>query len=92
MKEDDAPVLQLHTQEDPSTRSIEQARHWVEFYEELLNFEQNMLAQMRQLRERSRAEIGNAVDESNIQPLEQLIENFRNRLTFWEGRVAELGG
>ncbi len=51
-----------------------------------------MLAQMRQLRERSRAEIGTAVDESNIQPLEQLIENFRNRLTFWEGRAAELGG
>jgi hypothetical protein len=58
----------------------------------LVNFEQNMLAQMRQLRERSRAEIGTAVDESNIQPLEQLIENFRNRLTFWEGRAAELGG
>ena len=92
MSEEDAPMLELHTQEDRSTRSAEQARHWVGFYEELLTFEQNMLATMGQLRERSRPEIRDAVDESNIRPLEQLIGNFRERMAFWEARVGELGG
>ncbi|MGB2940596.1 MAG: hypothetical protein WBD38_09910 [Candidatus Dormiibacterota bacterium] len=75
---------------DRATEAATVARHWVDLYRELIPFEEQVLARAEELvRGRSEAVL-KAVRETNLQPLAELIEEFRVRLMFWRARLHEL--
>ena len=75
--------------EDVSTTSIEDARHWSDFYRELSSFQQTLSRLKRQVGEFS----GDRRGEQVRRILPGLImdsENFERRFDFWEGRLTQL--
>lgn len=88
----DKARMELRTSEEPATRSPAEARRWVAFYEDLLGYEEAVVQRMRELQEAARPPLKEAIQQSNIQPLEALMSDFRERLDFWRRRAAELGG
>ena len=81
----------VETDEDPNTDSLSDIARQVSFYRELLSFEREILEQMRRLAASHPEEVRRAVERSNIEPMEALIEQFGQRLTFWQQREHEIG-
>lgn len=73
-------------QEEPATTS-ERARHWADFYSELIGYEERILDSMRDLSAGMSAHEMEAVRKTNLEPLEELIEDFRRRLALWRRRL-----
>jgi hypothetical protein len=80
----------VETDEDPNTVSLSEVARQISFYGELLTFEREVLAQMRSLAASHPQELRGAVERSNIEPMEALIEQFEGRLSFWQQRQHEL--
>jgi hypothetical protein len=80
----------VETDEDPSTDSLSDIARQVSFYRELLSFEREVLEQMRRLAASHPDEVRRAVERSNIEPMEALIEQFGQRLSFWQQREREV--
>jgi len=76
--------------EDRDTRSLEAARHWVQFYRELVGLERKVLDRMEQLAASQSEDIRSAVMRSNIEPMRELISEFEARSSVWEGKLREL--
>jgi hypothetical protein len=75
--------------EDVSTCSLQDARHWRDFYRELSSFDQTISRLKRRVAGVSADTRQNAVR----QVLPVLIadtEAFERRFTFWQGRLAQL--
>lgn len=77
--------------EDPETSSLDDAKHWVAVYEELMDFKANVvgvtegkLAQMEQRAARRE------VVETDGPLLEAERQRLHKRLSFWRARVVEL--
>jgi hypothetical protein len=64
------------------------ARHWAAFYLELIGYEERILESMRELSAGMSAGEQEAVRKTNLEPLEELIDDFRRRLELWRGRIA----
>jgi hypothetical protein len=75
---------------DRATESATVARHWVDLYDELIPFEEQVLARAEELVGGRPEAVFKAVRESNLQPLAELIQEFRVRLRFWRARLHEL--
>lgn len=60
----------------------------VDRYDQLIAFEQGVLARMRALRERLPHSARAFVDDGDIRPLQGLIERFERRREFWCDRLA----
>ena len=58
----------------------ERARHWTAFYQELIGYEERILESMRELSAGMTAGEKEAVKKTNLEPLEELIDDFRRRL------------
>jgi hypothetical protein len=76
---------------DPNTNSRPEIGHQIAFYRELLSLEQEVLEHMRRLAAARPAELREAVERSNVEPMEALIEQFEQRLNFWQERERSLG-
>jgi hypothetical protein len=75
--------------EDVSTSSVQDARHWSDFYRELASFEQTARRLKRQLGALS----GDHRQDAARQAMPNLIadaETYQRRFSFWEGRLAQL--
>lgn len=75
---------------DPNSESPHEIERQITFYGHLLDFEREVLEHMRRLAASSSEELRRALDESNIEPMEALIEQFERRLSFWRQRETEL--
>jgi hypothetical protein len=75
---------------DPQTDSLAQIGRQIGFYRELLSFEREVLEQMRSLSAGRPPELWEAVERSNIEPMQALIEQFEQRLSFWQERQQDL--
>jgi hypothetical protein len=73
--------------EDPEPVTVETARHWAAFYAELIDYEERILDSMRELSIGMSADEMKAVRKTNLEPLEQLIEDFQRRLALWRARL-----
>jgi hypothetical protein len=73
--------------EDQSAASPERARHWAAFYQELISYEERILESMRELSAGMSAGQKEAVRKTNLEPLEELIDDFRRRLALWRRRI-----
>ena len=75
---------------DPNTESPDEIARQISFYGQLLEFEREVLEHMRRLAASSSEEVRRTLQDSNIQPMEALIQQFEGRLSFWRQREAEL--
>jgi hypothetical protein len=67
----------------------ERARHWAAFYQELIGYEERILESMRELSAGMSAGEKEAVKKTNLEPLEELIDDFRRRLELWRRRIED---
>lgn len=63
----------------------------IAFYRQLLSFEREMLERMRGFAADHHEDLQRVVQLSNIEPMEALIEQLQQRLSFWQQRERELG-
>jgi hypothetical protein len=70
-------------EDSPVDPSID-IRNQIGFYGHLLNFEQAMLERMRTLASSQPEEFRATIERFDIQPMEAMIGEFRQRLTFWQ--------
>ena len=69
--------------DSPAGVSHRRAAHWADFYDRLLDFERQILARMVTLAEQLPPDEATAVEETNITPLRDLIQEFEVRAAAW---------
>ncbi len=74
-------------QEEGEPEAPGRARHWAAFYQELIGYEERILESMRELSAGMSAGEKEAVRKTNLEPLEELIDDFRRRLELWRKRI-----
>jgi hypothetical protein len=72
---------------DADASTADRARHWAAFYQELIGYEERILESMRELSAGMTAGEKEAVRKTNLEPLEELIDDFRRRLELWRRRI-----
>jgi hypothetical protein len=76
----------------PDKATIKQALYWRRIYTEILAMEEKVLARIRQLMVTQSDEGRREVELTNVPVVVAQAERFRQRLGYWEARVAELNG
>jgi len=76
----------------PADATLEHALYWRQIYREILEMEEKVLARIRQLMETQSDEGRNEVELTNVPVVVAQAEKFRQRLSYWDVRVAELDG
>jgi hypothetical protein len=80
----------IEEEASPNTDSPVEIGRQINFYRQLLKYEQEVLEQMRRLVAGRPATLREAVERSNIEPMQELIEQFEQRLSFWQERERTL--
>jgi len=75
----------------PAEASLKQALYWRQIYTEILEMEEKVLERIRQLMARQSDEGRREVELTNVPVVVAQAEKFRQRLGYWEARIAELG-
>jgi hypothetical protein len=70
--------------------SLSEIGRQIVFYRQLLGFEREMLERMRNFAADHQEDLRRAVELSNIEPMEALIDQLQERLSFWQQREREL--
>lgn len=78
--------------EDPDTDSIEVARLWVHAYDELVAFEERMLARLTEMLPALSTEARQEAELTNLPMIVQHLQTFRYRHAHWKLRVQDLDG
>ena len=76
----------------PGNATIKQALYWRRIYTEILAMEEKVLLRIRQLMVTQSEESRREVELTNVPVVVAQAERFRQRLGYWEARVAELDG
>jgi hypothetical protein len=74
---------------EAAARSARSDQERVEFYEELLQVERAVLARMEELAGARSEKLRAAVMATNIEPLRALINDFEERLRFWQQKASD---
>jgi hypothetical protein len=67
-------------------------RQWLDFYAELITFEEQVLASMVHLAEGLRPEARARAEESNLIPIQYEVQQLHVRRAAWQRRRQELEG
>jgi hypothetical protein len=81
----------VESDQDPNSDSLVEVVRQISFYDQLLSFEREVLEQMRSLVASQPQELRRAIERSDIEPMKTLIEQFEQRLRFWQQRDREVG-
>jgi hypothetical protein len=76
--------------EDPTSDSLEDARHWVAVYSHLVKLEQELFDVLAKMIPRMPTDAKREAEETNLPLLASQAERFRHRLAFWSKRKREL--
>ena len=76
----------------PDEATIKQALYWRQIYTDILAMEEKVLVRIRQLMADQSDEGRREVELTNVPVVVAQAEKFRQRLGYWEARVAELDG
>ncbi len=76
----------------PEDSTLEHALYWRQIYAEILAMEEKVLARIRQLMTTQSDEGRREVELTNVPVVVAQAERFRQRLSYWEARVAQLNG
>jgi hypothetical protein len=72
--------------------TLEHALYWRQIYREILAMEEKVLARIHQLMVTQSEEVRREVELTNVPVVVAQAERFRQRLGYWNTRVAELDG
>ena len=72
--------------------TLKQARYWTNIYTDILAMEEKVLARIEHLMAGQSAEARREVELTNVPVVVAQAERFRQRLGYWEARIAELDG
>src|SRR2546429_7412611 len=78
--------------ENPATAPLEQARRWVDTYDELIKFKRQLIGLSHEYAERAQPEVARAIRETDVVLLETQASRFELRRDFWQIRVAGMNG
>lgn len=78
--------------EDPNTKHVEDARHWVAIYTQMLEFKERLLERTQADAARLPAPARDKVRQEDIQALEDERRKVEQRLDFWRRRHWDLAG
>ena len=76
----------------PEKATIKQALYWRQIYTDILAMEEKVLVRIRQLMITQSDEGRREVELTNVPVVVAQTERFRQRLSYWEARVQQLGG
>jgi hypothetical protein len=76
----------------PAEATLEHAIYWRQIYAEILAMEEKVLDRIRQLMNTQSDEARREVELTNVPVVVAQAERFRQRLGYWETRVAQLNG
>jgi hypothetical protein len=76
----------------PENSNLEHALYWRQIYTEILDMEEKVLARIRQLMTTQSVEGRREVELTNVPVVVAQAERFRQRLSYWDARVAQLNG
>jgi hypothetical protein len=76
----------------PELATLERALYWRQVYREILAMEEKVLDRIRQLMKMESAEVRHEVELTNVPVVVAQAERFRQRLGYWDARVAQLDG
>jgi hypothetical protein len=76
----------------PHRATMKQALYWRQIYTEILAMEEKVLARVRHLMAKQSDEGRHEIELTNVPVVVAQAERFRQRLGYWDARVAELGG
>jgi len=76
----------------PEEATIKQALYWRQIYTEILAMEEKVLVRIRQLMITQSDAGRREVELTNVPVVVAQAERFRQRLSYWEARVVQLGG
>ena len=74
----------------PGDSNLEQAVYWSHVYTEILAMEEKVLARIRELMVTQSATARHEVELTNVPIVAAQAERFRQRLGYWDARVADL--
>jgi hypothetical protein len=74
----------------PEQATMKQALYWRQIYTEILAMEEKVLARIRELMTKQSNEGRREVELTNVPVVVAQAERFRQRLGYWDARVAEL--
>jgi hypothetical protein len=83
----DGDRKEVGSQGEEPEATHDRARHWTAFYQELIHYEERILESMRDLSAGMTAGEKEAVRKTNLEPLEELLDDFRRRLELWRRRM-----
>jgi hypothetical protein len=72
--------------------TIEQAIYWRQIYADILEMQEKVLNRIRVLMSLELIEIQHEVELTNVPVVVAQVERFRQRLSYWDSRIAELDG
>jgi hypothetical protein len=76
----------------PGEATLKQALYWRRIYTDILVMEEKVLVRIRELMVTQSDEGRREVELTNVPVVVAQAERFRQRLGYWEARVAELNG
>jgi hypothetical protein len=74
----------------PGDANLEQALYWSEIYSEILAMEEKVLLRIRELMLTQTETARHEVELTNVPVVVAQAERFRQRLGYWDARVADL--
>ncbi|MFN2464779.1 MAG: hypothetical protein ABR598_00765 [Candidatus Dormibacteria bacterium] len=76
-------------EEEPEVaQGASDTEHWARSYRDVISFEEKILSRMRELAAEESAHVQAEIYRTNIQPMEELIEDFKARARRWDGEAA----
>jgi hypothetical protein len=76
----------------PEVATLKHALYWQQIYTEILAMEEKVLDRIRQLMNTQSDEARREVELTNVPVVVAQAERFRQRLGYWDARVAQLDG
>jgi hypothetical protein len=76
----------------PADSTLAHALYWRQIYTEILAMEEKVLDRIRQLMNTQSDEVKREVELTNVPVVVAQAERFRQRLGYWDARVAEFDG
>jgi hypothetical protein len=76
----------------PGEATLDHAIYWRQIYTEILAMEEKVLDRIRQLMNTQSDEARREVELTNVPVVVAQAERFRQRLGYWDARIAQLNG
>ena len=85
--------LQHHLDsENPDTDSVEVARHWIDAYAELVEFEEKVLGRLQELLPTLSESARREAELTNLPMVVQHLQTFRYRRAHWRRQLGHING